>query len=304
MVAGTGSVDIEDRGPRPLAAGPPGRADGVFAIRSAQNLGPDLTRLDIEAPDLARAALPGQFLIVRVDERGERIPLTIADTRPEEGLVSIIFLAVGNSTRKLGRLRAGDAILDVVGPLGNHMEIERVGTVVCVGGGVGIAALYPKVRAIKEAGNYVVTILGARTAELLLLVDEMSAISDEVRITTDDGSRGRKGFVSDELATMLADPSSTPNLVVAVGPVPMMAAVADTTRPYGVKTLVSLNPIMVDGTGMCGGCRVTVGGETKFACVDGPVFDGHQVDFKELSQRQKRFDAKEIADHECRLAQA
>lgn len=280
----------------------------MFRICSAQNLGPDLARLDIEAPDLARAALPGQFLILRIDERGERIPLTIADTQPEAGTVSIIFLAVGKTTQQLSRLRPGDAILDVVGPLGRHMEIERVGTVVCVGGGVGIAALYPKVRAIKEAGNYVVTILGARTADLLLLVDEMAAVSDEVRITTDDGSRGRKGFVSDELAAMLADPACKIDLIVAVGPVPMMAAVAETSRPHKVKTLVSLNPIMVDGTGMCGGCRVTVGGETKFACVDGPVFDGHQVDFEELSHRQSRFvdmerRAKEAYERECRLSQ-
>lgn len=282
----------------------------MFVIRSAVKLGPDLTRLEIEAPDLARAALPGQFLILRVDERGERIPLTIADTDVRAGTVSIIFLAVGKTTRQLSRLQAGDAILDVAGPLGRHMEIERVaGTVVCVGGGVGIAALYPKVRAIKEAGNRVVTILGARTADLLLLVDEMRALSDEVRLTTDDGSAGRQGFVSDELRAMLEEPSCQIALVVAVGPVPMMAAVAETTRPYGVKTLVSLNPIMVDGTGMCGGCRVTVGGETKFACVDGPVFDGHQVNFKELAQRQKRFceheqRAKEVYEHACRLGEA
>ena len=281
----------------------------MFPIVSARKLGPDLTRLDIEAPDLARAALPGQFLILRIDERGERIPLTIADCDPAAGTVSVIFLAVGKTTQQLGRLRAGDAIRDVAGPLGHHMEIERVGVVVCVGGGVGVPALYPKARALKRAGNRVISILGARSGDLLVLVDEMSAISDEVRITTDDGSRGRKGFVSDELADMLADGSAAVDLVVAVGPIPMMAAVAETTRPHGVKTLVSLNPIMVDGTGMCGGCRVTVGGETKFACVDGPVFDGHAVDFEELSQRQKRFldaerRAKEAYEHACRLGEA
>jgi ferredoxin--NADP+ reductase len=281
----------------------------VFPIRSAAVLGPDLKRLDIEAPDLARAAEPGQFLMLRLHEGGERIPLTIADSDPQAGTVSIIFLAVGKTTRQLGRLEAGDAILDVAGPLGRHMEIAKVGTVVCVGGGVGVPALYPKARALKQAGNRVISILGARTEELLVLVDEMSAVSDEVRITTDDGSRGRKGFVSDELKVMLDDPAIQIDMVVAVGPIPMMAAVAETTRPYGVKTLVSLNPIMVDGTGMCGGCRVTVGGQTKFACVDGPVFDGHEVNFKELSQRQKRFDtferrAKEEYEHACRLQQA
>jgi len=281
----------------------------MFPIRSATNLGPDLTRLDIEAPDLARAALPGQFLILRICEGGERIPLTIADSDPNAGTVSVIFLAVGKTTRQLSRMKAGDAILDVAGPLGCHIEVEKVGTVVCVGGGVGVPALYPKARAMKQAGNRVVSIIGARTAELLILVDEMAAISDEVRITTDDGSRGRKGFVSDELRDMLEDKSQKIDLVVAVGPVPMMAAVAETTRPYNVKTLVSLNPIMVDGTGMCGGCRVTVGGKTKFACVDGPVFDGHEVNFKELAQRQRRFErleqqAKEVYEHACRLQQA
>ena len=280
----------------------------MFKIRSAQKLGPDLTKLEIEATDLARAALPGQFLMLRVDERGERVPLTIADSDAAAGTVTIIFLGVGKSTRKLGQLQTGDSILDLAGPLGQHMDIEKVGTVVCVGGGVGIAALYPKVKAIREVGNRVVTILGARTADLLVLVNEMEAVSDEVRITTDDGSRGRKGFVSDELKALLENGSGGVNLVVAVGPVPMMAAVAETTRPFKVKTLVSLNPIMVDGTGMCGGCRVTVGGKIKFACVDGPVFDGHEVNFRELSERQKRFAkmeqrAKEMYDHECQLTQ-
>jgi len=281
----------------------------VFPIVSARKLGPDLTRLDIAAPDLARAARPGQFLILRADETGERIPLTIADCDPAAGTVTVIFLAVGKTTQQLSRLRAGDTILDVVGPLGHHLEVGRVGTVVCVGGGVGVPALYPKARALKQAGNRVLSILGARSADLLVLVDEMTAVSDEVRITTDDGSRGRKGFVSDELAALLDDPACAVDLVVAVGPVPMMAAVAATTRPHGVKTLVSLNPIMVDGTGMCGGCRVTVGGETKFACVDGPVFNGHEVDFEELSQRQQRFvdaerRAKEVYEHACRLGEA
>jgi ferredoxin--NADP+ reductase len=277
----------------------------VFPIRCAEQIGPDLTRLDLEAPDLARAALPGQFLMLRIDERGERIPLTIADADPDAGTVTIIFLAVGKTTRQLSQLREGDGILDVAGPLGRHMEIERVGTVACVGGGVGVPALYPKAKALKKAGNRVVSILGARTAELLVLVDEMGRISDEVCFTTDDGSRGRKGFVSDELGAMLEHPGARPDLVVAVGPIPMMAAVAKTTRPHDVKTLVSLNPIMVDGTGMCGGCRVTVGGETKFACVDGPVFDAHEVDFEELAKRQQRFTdferrAQEEFDHVCR----
>ena len=278
----------------------------MFPIRSAKNLGPGLTRLDIEAPELARAAQPGQFLMLRINEQGERIPLTLAEWQPEAGLVSIIFLAIGKSTLQLSRLKQGDAILDVAGPLGLHMEIEKVGAVVCVGGGVGVPALYPKARAMKQIGNRVISILGARTAELLVLADEMAATSDELRVTTDDGSRGRKGLVSEELKDLLDSPDKI-DLVLAVGPIPMMAAVAETTRPYGVRTLVSLNPVMVDGTGMCGGCRVTVGGETKFACVDGPVFDAHQVDFKELSQRQKRFAdferrAKERYEHVCRLS--
>lgn len=278
----------------------------MFPIRSSQELGPGLARLDVEAPDIARAARPGQFLMVRIDKAGERIPLTIADADPVSGVVSIIFLAVGKTTIQLARLAAGDTIRDVVGPLGRHLDIGHIGTAVCVGGGVGVPALYPKARALKQAGNCVISILGARTSELLLLVEEMSRVSDEVRLTTDDGSRGRHGFVSDELTSML-QAESPPDLVMAVGPVPMMAAVCEVTRPRAIPTFVSLNPIMIDGTGMCGGCRVTVGGETKFACVDGPIFDGHLVDFEELSHRQRRFldsehRAKEEADHACRHA--
>jgi ferredoxin--NADP+ reductase len=281
----------------------------VFRVVRARWLSDVVKLLEVEAPRVARAARPGQFLIVRLGERSERLPLTIADFDPARGTVTIIFLKAGHSTEDLAALEAGDHIRDVVGPLGNHLEIGRIGTVVCVGGGVGVPALYPKAKALKAAGNKVISIIGARTAGLLVLEDEMRATSDETYITTDDGSRGVKGFVTVELERLLTERPGEINLVIGVGPVPMMKAIADTTRPHGVKTLVSLNPIMVDGTGMCGSCRVTVGGQVKFACVDGPIFDAHAVDFDELITRQRRFEPLERdlaaqGPHFCHLEDA
>ena len=227
---------------------------------------------EIEAPRIARKAKPGQFIMLKATETGERIPLTMADTDPEAGTVTVIFMVVGKSTAIFAGLKVGDAYSDLIGPLGRPTDIEKVGHVVCVGGGTGIAVLHPIARAMKKAGNRVTTILGARNVDFLILKDKMSAISDTFIAMSDDGSTGRKGFVTDALKEILA--TDKPDLVVAIGPVPMMKAVSEVTRPDGIHTLVSLNPVMVDGTGMCGGCRVTVGDQTKFACVDGPEFDG------------------------------
>jgi ferredoxin--NADP+ reductase len=264
----------------------------MYRVVRAEWLSKTVRLLEVEAPRIARAAQPGQFLIVRLGERSERLPLTIADFDRDRGTVTIIFLTAGHSTQDLALLDVGDQIRDVVGPLGNHLRIGRIGTVVCVGGGVGVPALYPKAKALRAAGNRVISIIGARSADLLVLEEEMRALSHETYITTDDGSKGVKGFVTVELDRLLGG-SDPIDLVIGVGPVPMMKAIADTTRPHGVKTLVSLNPIMVDGTGMCGSCRVTVGGEVKFACVDGPIFDAHEVDFDELMARQRRFEPLE-----------
>lgn len=274
-----------------------------YPIARAEWLGPKLKLLEVEAPEVARAAAPGQFIILRLHEKGERIPLTIADFSAERGTVTIIFLVVGKTTEQLSGLKQGDAILDFVGPLGNHLEWRGPGTVVVVGGGVGVPAVYPKAKALKAAGNRLISIIGARSAELLVLEEQMRAISDEFHLTTDDGSKGRKGFVSDALRDLLEGQRKI-DLVIAVGPIPMMAAVAQTTQPFGVKTLVSLNPIMVDGTGMCGGCRVQVAGKNRYACVDGPIFDAHEVDFGELMSRQGRFVPQEresLERHHCRL---
>lgn len=247
-------------------------------------LASEIKRMVISAPLIAKKAKVGQFAIFRVDEHGERFPLTLVDWDEKEGTVTVIFQEVGVSTKKLGKLEVGDYVKDVFGPLGNPSEIERYGTVAVVGGGVGTALMYPQVLALKRAGNKVVSILGARTEGLLLLGKELAELSDELHISTDDGSKGYKGFTSQVLKNLL-DKGMEFDYVFSVGPVPMMRAVAEVTRPYGIKTFSSLNPIMIDGTGMCGGCRVTVGGETKFACVDGPEFDAHQVDFRELMNR-------------------
>ena len=242
---------------------------------------------EIEAPMIARKAKPGQFVILKANETGERIPLTMAETDPDKGTITVIYMVVGKSTALFKTLLVGEGYQDVIGPLGKPTDVEKVGNVVCVGGGTGIAVLHPITRALKEIGNHVTSIIGARSKDLLILEDKMKAVSHELLITTDDGSYGRKGFVTDALRDVL-DKGDT-RLVVAIGPVPMMKFVSKLTEEYGVKTIVSLNPIMVDGTGMCGGCRVTVGDQTKFACVDGPEFDGHKVDYDELMLRLQAY---------------
>ncbi|WP_028317434.1 sulfide/dihydroorotate dehydrogenase-like FAD/NAD-binding protein [Desulfobulbus elongatus] len=275
----------------------------MFKIVRKEELVPSSVILhEIEAPRVARKAKPGQFVILKATETGERIPLTMADTNPETGTVTVIFMVVGKSTAIFSGLKEGDAYTDLIGPLGRPTDIEKVGHVVCVGGGTGIAVLHPIARAMKKAGNRVTTILGARSENFLILKEQMGALSDTLIAMSDDGSTGRKGFVTDALQEIMA--TDKPDLVVAIGPVPMMRAVSELTRPAGIHTLVSLNPVMVDGTGMCGGCRVTVGGETRFACVDGPEFDGHKVDFSGLAQRLNAYKAMEteaMAAHRCRM---
>ena len=238
---------------------------------------------EISAPRIAAKAKPGQFVILKATETGERIPLTMADTDPKRGTITIIYAVVGKSTALFKSLQVGDKFQDVIGPLGQPTHLEKMGTVVCVGGGTGIAVLHPITRGLKEVGNHVIAIIGARTKDLLILEDKMKAASHELHVCTDDGSYGHHGFVTDVLKSILD--KKDVKLVVGIGPVPMMKFLSKLTKEYGVKTLVSLNAIMVDGTGMCGCCRATVGGETKFACVDGPEFDGHKVDFDELAQR-------------------
>jgi len=261
---------------------------GIFEILKKEQLAPGIKRMVISAPLVADKAKVGQFVILRVDEYGERFPLTLVDWDIRERTITVIFQEVGVSTRKLGMLEVGDCVKDVFGPLGNPSEIEKYGSVAVIGGGVGTALMYPQVLALKKAGNRVVSILGARTAELLLLEKDLAELSDELYVSTDDGSRGFKGFTSDVLKNLLNEGRNF-DYVFAVGPTLMMRAVAEVTRPYGIKTVVSLNPIMVDGTGMCGGCRVTVGGENRFACVDGPEFDAHKVDFRELMNRLRTY---------------
>ncbi|MDA8186954.1 MAG: sulfide/dihydroorotate dehydrogenase-like FAD/NAD-binding protein [Dehalococcoidales bacterium] len=256
----------------------------MYRIVATEVPTPNSKLFTIDAPRIARRAKAGQFVVIRVSEAGERIPLTIADHDPENGTITIIVQAIGKTTRKLSELNAGDSVADVVGPLGLATEIEKYGTVLCIGGGFGMAAMFPVAQAFKEAGNKLIAVIGARNESLLLWEDRMREIADEMLITTDDGSKGRKGMVIDALKDVLAEGRKL-DLVVAVGPVIMMRAVANITRPYGVKTMVSLNPIMIDGTGMCGGCRVTVGGEQRFVCVHGPDFDGHEVAWDELMAR-------------------
>ncbi|MBN2536848.1 sulfide/dihydroorotate dehydrogenase-like FAD/NAD-binding protein [candidate division WOR-3 bacterium] len=249
-------------------------------------LAPGITRFELDAPEVARKALPGQFVVLRITEQGERIPLTVADTRPGDGVVVIVFMEVGKTTRQLGTLEVGDTIMDFIGPLGKPSEIEKFGTAVCVAGGVGTPEIYPVARALKQAGNRVITILGFRSKNLMMMEDEMRRVSDELIVTTDDGSYGTKGFVTDALCG-LVERGEKIDRVFAVGPVIMMKMVSKSTEPHKIPTVVSLNPIMVDATGMCGVCRCTVGGEMKLACVDGPEFDGHKVDFDELMTRLK-----------------
>ncbi len=243
---------------------------------------------DIVAPDIALKAKPGQFVVIRANETGERIPLTMAGTDPEAGTIKIIFQVVGKTTALLRSFGEGDEITDIIGPLGVPTHVQKLGTVICVGGGTGVAVMYPITKAYKEAGNNVIAIIGARTKDLLILEDEMKAASHDLRVTTDDGSYGHHGFVTDVLKQIL-DERDDVKLVVGIGPVPMMKFLCKMTKEYDVKTMVSLNPIMVDATGMCGACRVSVGGRTRFCCVDGPEFDGHQVDFDELVKRQRAY---------------
>jgi ferredoxin/flavodoxin---NADP+ reductase len=268
----------------------------MFPIRSAEPLGPALVRFVIEAPLVARKWRAGQFVIVRVAEGGERIPLTVVETG-DGGAITLIVQAVGKTTRQLCALGAGDALRDVLGPLGHPTPVEKHGRVACLGGGVGAAELLPIARALSAAGNEVHAIVGARTRELLILESELRAAGAALTLMTDDGSRGRRGLVTDRLRELLAQARRL-DAVYAIGPLPMMRAAADLTRPLAVPTWVSLNAIMLDGTGMCGGCRVTVGGETRFACVDGPEFDGHQVDFAELLRRNATYFEQERAADE------
>ncbi len=256
---------------------------------------------EIEAPKIAAKARPGQFVILKANEDGERIPLTMADTDPQKGTITVIYMVVGKSTALFKTLQIGGGYQDVIGPLGKATHIEKVGTVVCVGGGTGIAVLHPITRALKEVGNHVISIVGARSKDLLILEDQMKAASNELRICTDDGSYGHHGFVTEVLKEILE--AGKVDQAVAIGPVPMMKFVSLITKEYNVPTMVSLNPIMVDGTGMCGGCRVTIGGQTKFACVDGPEFDGHQVDYDELMTRLQAYceDEKKCYNEFCML---
>lgn len=280
----------------------------MYKILGKQKLTADIDRFEVEAPLIARKAAAGQFVMVRIDEQGERIPLTIADFDQEKGIISLVSMIAGKSTGMFSRMEQGESLADVVGPLGKPSEIEKFGNVVCVGGGVGIAPIMPIARALKQAGNYIVSIIGARNSDGLILEKEMGQISDQLYICTDDGSKGFGGFVSDFLYKFLEGDQLKVDRVVAIGPAPMMAAVSKVTKPYGIKTIVSLNSIMVDGTGMCGACRVEVGKKTKFVCVDGPEFDGHQVDFDLLFARQKMYcdqeqEAYQGYQHECRCKQ-
>ena len=257
----------------------------MYKIIEKEDLVPSIHLFKVAAPAVAKKAQAGQFVVVRIDEKGERIPLTIADWDEKEGSVTIVFMEVGTTTARLALLKAGEAIADFVGPLGIPAHIENFGTVVCVAGGVGAAPVAPIARALKQAGNKIISILGARSQDLLFWEDVLRSSSDQLIVTTDDGSYGRKGVVTEPLKELLESGEKV-DRVIAIGPVVMMKFCAKTTEPFGVKTIVSLNPIMVDGTGMCGCCRVEVSGETKFACVDGPDFDGHQVDWDLLSARQ------------------
>lgn len=264
----------------------------MFAIQEARQLAPGIKLFRIEAPRIARKRQAGQFVIVRVHDHGERIPLTIADSDLASGTITIVVQGVGKTTKLLNRLTTGDMILDVVGPLGKPSEIKLFGNVVVIGGGVGTAIAYPTAVAMRQAGNHVIIIIGAKTKQLLILEDEVRATSDELFVMTDDGSDGEHGFVTQKLQSLM-DAGSSIDHVLAIGPIPMMKAVAEITRPKCIPTIVSLNPIMVDGTGMCGGCRVLVGGKTRFACVDGPEFDAHEVDFETLVQRNKLYRTQE-----------
>jgi len=265
----------------------------VYKILEKRTLGPQIREYVIEAPEVARAAKAGQFIVLRLHEKGERIPLTIVDTDPRTGGVTIVVQEVGKSTREMGdRFDVGSSVLDFVGPLGIPSEIEPYGTVICIGGGLGIAPLYPIARDLKAAGNTIIGIIGARNKDLLFYVDRMQSVSDEFHLMTDDGSAGRKGFTADPLREILSSGRKI-DRVWAIGPAIMMKVCADVTRDYQVPTVVSLNSVMIDGTGMCGGCRVELDGQAQFACVDGPEFDGHKVNFDLLMARQRFYHEQE-----------
>ncbi len=270
-------------------------------ILEKQLLSEGVFRMVLESQKIAKKRKAGQFVVIRIHEQGERIPLTIADADPVKGTVTIIYQVAGKSTSHLSDLMVGDEVADLVGPMGKPTHIEKFGTVACIGGGIGVAPVFPITQAMKNAGNHVISIIGARNKDLLIMEDDMKAVSDEMVVTTDDGSYGFKGFVSQALEEKYLLVGKKVDLVVAIGPVPMMRAVCDTTKKYNVSTVVSLNSIMVDATGMCGACRVSVGGKTSFVCVDGPEFDGHQVDFRQLIDRQRIYlaEEKESMDHYC-----
>lgn len=265
------------------------------------DLSENVVKMILEAPAIARKRKAGQFIVLLTDEKGERIPLTIVDSDAEKGTITIIFQVVGKTTAAMAAMKPGDAFSDVQGPLGNPTEIKNIGTAVCIGGGVGVGVVYPLAAAMKQAGNRVISVIGARTKDLLILEEEMKQVSDRLIVATDDGSYGVHGFVSAVLQNLI-DAGEKIDEIFAIGPVPMMKVIANLTRPYGIKTIVSLNPIMVDATGMCGACRVAVGGKTRFACVDGPEFDGHQVDFDLLTSRLRMYCEQEgVANekHRC-----
>jgi ferredoxin--NADP+ reductase len=278
----------------------------MYKIIRKQILNPSVKLLEIEAPLIARKAEPGQFIILRVCEEGERIPLTIADYNREKGTVTIIFQEVGKTTKLLGTLEEGDSILDFVGPLGVASHLEGIKKAAVIGGGLGTAIAFPQAKKLHSLGTEVDSIAGFRNKELIILENELKSVSNRVFITTDDGSNGNKGFVTDVLKKLIEEGNKY-DLVIAIGPLIMMKVVSNLTKQYGIKTIVSMNPVMIDGTGMCGGCRISVGGKTKFACVDGPDFDGHEVDFDEAMRRQLMYKKEEkdsLEKHECRLGGA
>jgi len=274
----------------------------MYTILEKKQFSEEVFYLRVSAPEIARNRRAGQFVLVQIDtDYGERIPLTIADANAEEGWIALVFQTVGATTHKLAMKKVGETIEVILGPLGRPTHITKVGTVVCVGGGIGVAPLYPIVKAYKEAGNKVIAIIGARTKDLIIFESEMRAAADEVIVVTDDGTYGRKCLVTEPLKEFCAS-ATPPNEVVAIGPPIMMKFCAATTKPFGIHTMVSLNTIMIDGTGMCGGCRVTVDGKTKFVCVDGPEFDGHLVDFETMMMRMKAYKGREEEDHhKCHL---
>lgn len=276
----------------------------MFEILNKDTIGPNVTRYEIKAPRIAKSRKCGQFVIIRPFEHSERLPLTIADVNTKHGTITLIVQTVGKSTLEMTQLKKGEHIKDVAGPLGQPSHIAKYGTVVVIGGGLGTAVVYPQAVALREAGNKIISIIGARTKELIILDELLGSVSDKLITITDDGSSGKKGLVTDALRELIEKDKNEVNAVYCAGPVIMMKFVAELTRPFNIPTIVSLNPVMVDGTGMCGGCRVTIDNKRKFACVDGPEFDGHKVDFNELMDRLKTYkphEEKKYQDHKCKL---